>query len=152
MALERGSKSINRVEGRRCNMIEGSPVIRNEVLSPESLKQSKSITAGKVPFAKSRLPPRRMSDRKKGEIQTSSIRDKMFFNQVGRITGKRSISSKKAGYFISIYKIHICCTSPAIHTISVSPVSCRGSTDFHVLEHSFFTRGDRNCVAVTLFP
>src|SRR5438132_8529756 len=121
-------------------MIEGPPVIRNEVLSPESLKQSKSITASKVPFAKSWLPPRRMSDRKKSEIQTSSIRDKMFFNQVSRITGKRSISCKEAGYFISIYKIHIRCTSPAIHTISVSPVSCRGSADFHVIEHNFFPR------------
>ena len=102
MALKRSSESVNRVEGSRCDMIESSPVIRNEVLGLESLKQGKSITAGKVPFAKPWLPPRRMSDGKKGEIQASSICDKMFFNQVGRITAKRSISSKKAGYLISI--------------------------------------------------
>src|SRR6266568_1321123 len=102
MALERGSESVNRVEGSRCDMIESSPVIRNEILSPEPLKQSESITAGKVSFAKPWLPPRCMSDGKKSEIQASSICDKMSFNQVGRITGERSISSKKAGYIISI--------------------------------------------------
>src|SRR5438552_5044492 len=139
MALKRSSESVNRVEGSRCNMIESPPVIWNEVLGLKSLKQSKSITAGKVPFAKPGLPPRCMSDGKKGEIQTSSICDKIFFNQVSCITGERRISGKKAGYLISIYEIHICCTSPAIDTVSVPPVSCRGSTYIIVVVRCFYT-------------
>src|SRR5438552_18795888 len=107
MALKRSSESVNRVEGSRCNMIESPPVIWNEVLGLKSLKQSKSITAGKVPFAKPGLPPRCMSDGKKGEMQTCPIGDKIFFNKVSCITVDGGISGKKEGYLIGIYEIHI---------------------------------------------
>ena len=133
-------------------MIESSPVIRDEVLGLESFKEGKRITASKVPLTKAWLPPGCMSDRKQSEIQASAMCEEMFFHQVCCITGKRSISSKEAGYLIGIYQIHVCSAPPAIDAVSVAFVSCRGSADFHVLEHSFFTRGDRNCVAVTLFP
>jgi hypothetical protein len=55
-------------------MVERPPVVGDEVSGVESLKKRQCVTARHVPFAESRLPPRRMLNRQESQIQAPSIR------------------------------------------------------------------------------
>ena len=78
-------------------------MIRNEVSGLEPLEKGQGIGAGEMPFTKTRLPPGCMSDRKKCQVETSSVGSQLLFDQVRGIGSKRGIAGKEAGGLISLY-------------------------------------------------
>ena len=82
MVLESRSQAVDRIERGRCDVVEGSPVIRDEVPGLESFEENQSIAAGKMPFSKTRLPPRRVADGQKCHVQITPSRNQMVIDQV----------------------------------------------------------------------
>src|SRR6476620_7836134 len=103
MVLKRFSQTIDRVECGRRDVVERTPVVRDEVFRLESLEQRERIAARQVPLAKSGLPPRRVADGQQGQIQRSSPLEKVPFHEMSRIRHQRSITGKEARGLVSIY-------------------------------------------------
>ena len=103
MVLKRFSQAIDRVERRRRDVVERTPVVWDEVFRLEPLEQRERIAARQVTFAEPRLPPRCVADRQKSQIQRSTLLEKVPFYEMGRIRHERSVAGKEAGYLISIY-------------------------------------------------
>src|SRR6266550_1986762 len=150
MILKSCSQSVDCVKSSRSDVIESTPMIRDEVLGSQPFEQRQCITAGQVSFAKPRLPPWRMSDWKKREIQTSSFLDEMSFHQMCSASSKSCISREEARHLISIHKIHIGSASPTVNAIAIAPMGGRSGSDLYIIELHFVTRGHGHSMAVTL--
>ena len=96
MILECHSQSVNCIESSRRNVIERSPVVRDEVSGLESLEKSQRIATREMTFAESGLPPRRMPDWQESEIQIPSFCNQVVLDEVCRIGGEGRISGKEA--------------------------------------------------------
>ena len=96
MTLQCRSQSVDCIESSRRNVIEGPPVVGDEVPGVESLEKSQRITAREVAFPKPWLPPRCVPDRQESQIEVSSFRAEVFLYEVCRIGGKGRVSRKEA--------------------------------------------------------
>ena len=103
MTLKRCTQPVYRVERSGRDMIEGSPVIGNEVLRLQHLEQGKSVGAGEMPLSKSRFPPGGVTDGQQSDVEVSSVSGEMILNQPGGVVSERRITGKEAGRLIGIY-------------------------------------------------
>ena len=87
MVLQGCSEPVDCIEGRRCNVIERPPVIRDEVSSFQSLEEGEGIGAGQMTFAKARLPPRSVSDGEKRQVQIPPTGNQMILHEARCIRG-----------------------------------------------------------------
>ena len=85
MVLEGCSQAVDRIERGRCHVVERSPVVRDEVTGLESFEENQSITAGQMPFPKTRLPPRRMADGEQCYVQITPSSNQVVIDQVRSI-------------------------------------------------------------------
>src|SRR5205814_4150443 len=150
VVLQGYPKSVDGIERRRCNVIEGSPVIGNEVPRLQSLEQCERIAAGEMSFSKSGLPPWRVANGQQREIQVSPLVHQMPLHQMRRIRSQRCITCKETGDLISIYKVHISLASPPVDTVPVSFMRSCCSLDADAIELCIVSRSYWNCVRVAL--
>src|SRR5256885_14898300 len=111
MVFKSSPQPVDRVKCGRCHMIEGAPVVGDKIPRLQSLEERQRITTCQVSFTKTWLPPWRVADREKRQIQASAFFHQVLFHQMRCVRSKSSITSKEAGYFVSIYEIHIRCAS-----------------------------------------
>jgi len=82
MVLESCSQAVDCIERGRRDVVEGSPVVGDEVTGFESFEEGQSITAGQMPFLKTRFPPRRVADGQKCHVQITPSRNQVVIYQV----------------------------------------------------------------------
>ena len=85
MVLESCSQAVDRIKRGRRDVVEGSPVVRDEVTGLESFEENQSIAAGQMSFAKTRLPPRCVSDGEECHVQITPGGNQVVIDQVRSI-------------------------------------------------------------------
>ena len=150
MVLESRSEPVDRIERSRRDVIERSPVVRDEVAGLESLEQNESIGAGQMPFRKP------VSTTARSRWEEAPRRDSAGGNQVilhevrGVIGQSRSPAKKAEVLLVSIDTYSPHCASDLLRTCCL--VHRRGRSNSDVIDIGHSTGCDWHRVVIALLP
>src|SRR5688500_12303461 len=95
-------KTVDRDECGRGNVIERSPVLRDEIARSQLRKESEGAGAGDMSLSTPRFPCRRVANGKQCEIELPPASSHVPVHECGRVRCKRSVAREKAAEHISI--------------------------------------------------
>src|SRR5438105_6772172 len=112
MRRQGSSQAIDRIERRRRDVVERSPMIRNQVLRAEAVEKAERVAACKVAFSKSELPPRSVTDWQQRDIKAPPFVAKVFVDQVGGLLVECRITGEENGGVPAFNQVHVACVPP----------------------------------------
>ena len=107
-------------------MIERSPVLWHEVASTQSFEELERVIGAEVTSPEARFPPRCVTNRKKCDIEISSV----FVNNLGNDTMcfrcETSVASEEACFAACGEQVHVSRATPTIDRVATPLVLCAG--------------------------
>src|SRR5688572_20916490 len=147
MRLETRAQTANRVVRSRCHMAKRAPVIRHHRSSAQALEELERVFMCEMPFAETRFPPRRVSDRQQSEIELAPVLPQRVFDETMCIRNERRVAGEEHG-LARIEEIHVRRATPPIDAVSIATVSCSSGVQIHVTNLRHVSGGEIHGIAV----
>jgi len=128
MRFESLDEPVDRVVSARGDVVERAPVVRHEYPAAEALEEGQRIVVREMASAKAcPLPPRRISDGQKRDVELSAPRTERPVNEVMGVGRQCRVAGEEARFLAVIEQIHVRIAAPAIEAVSVPTVrrQCR---------------------------